>query len=60
MDDKDVRREEDMEEAAASADQVERLVMRFPILLNSHAVAVIHVFTRHDCIEDIWMSDCYH
>lgn len=36
------------------------LVMRFPIILNKHSVAVIHVFTRHDCIEDMWMSDCIH
>ncbi|HDQ04857.1 MAG TPA: hypothetical protein ENN23_09945 [Deltaproteobacteria bacterium] len=36
------------------------LVKRFPIILNKHAVAVIHVFTRHDCIEDMWMSDCGH
>lgn len=37
-----------------------KVVERFPIILNKHAVAVIHVFTRHDCIEDMWMSDCVH
>jgi len=35
-------------------------VRGFPIILNKHAVTVIHVFTRHDCIEDVWMSDCFH
>ena len=32
-------------------------VRGFPIILNKYAVTVIHVFTRHDCIEDVWMSD---
>lgn len=33
---------------------------RFPIILNKHTVMVIHLFERHDCIEDFWMSECEH
>jgi len=40
--------------------QVQSVVKRFPIILNNHAIAVIHIFTRHDCLEDLWMSDCFH
>jgi len=40
--------------------QVEPVVKRFPIILNNHSIAVIHIFTRHDCLEDLWMSDCFH
>jgi hypothetical protein len=32
---------------------------RFPIQINSHALAVIHIFSRHDCIEDMcFLDDC--
>ena len=33
---------------------------RFPVLINKNTVMVVHVFTRHDCLEDIWMYDCEH
>ena len=32
-------------------------VDRFPIILNDHSVMVIHMFTRTDYLEDLWMSD---
>ena len=32
-------------------------VKRTPIVINNHAVAVVHIFTRHDHFEDMWMSE---
>lgn len=32
-------------------------IIRAPILLSRHDVAVIHIFHKHDHLEDIWMSD---
>ena len=32
---------------------------RFPIQISSHALAVIHIFSRQDCIEDMcFLTDC--
>jgi len=44
----------------ANRGQVQPVVKRFPIVLNAYTIAVIHIFTRHDCLEDLWMSDCFH
>ena len=30
---------------------------RFPIIISEHDVLVIHVFSRCDYLEDIWMHD---
>jgi len=30
---------------------------RFPIYLNRHTVALIHIFTRPDELEDLWITD---
>jgi len=30
---------------------------RKPILLSPNSVALIHIFTRYDHLEDIWISD---
>ena len=30
---------------------------RYPIVLNSNTVALIHIFEKHDKFEDIWMID---
>ena len=30
---------------------------RYPIKINNHAVAVIHIFTKTDDLEDLWMTD---
>jgi len=32
-------------------------IIRTPILLNKNTVALIHVFHRHDHLEDIWIFD---
>lgn len=32
-------------------------IPREPILLDKHTVALIHLFTRHDYLEDVWMID---
>lgn len=31
---------------------------RTPIFFNKNTVAVIHIFTRCDFLEDLWMEDC--
>ncbi len=31
---------------------------RTPIILSPHTVAVVHLFTRHDHLDDLWMTDC--
>ncbi|MFB3926606.1 MAG: hypothetical protein ACE14T_11190 [Syntrophales bacterium] len=34
---------------------------RHPIFIHKNAVAVINIYTRHDCIEDIFtVAECYH
>jgi len=32
-------------------------VFRKPILLSPNSIALIHIFTRHDHLEDTWTSD---
>jgi hypothetical protein len=34
--------------------------MRFPFFINPHAIGIIHIYKRHDCLEDLWMTDCWH
>jgi hypothetical protein len=57
---KKVKGEELKPETGAAKSECNDLVMRFPIILNNHTVMVIHLFTRHDCFEDMWMHDCIH
>ena len=33
---------------------------RFPIQLNNHTIALIHLFHKHDCLADLWVSNCEH
>lgn len=39
----------------------EKKVIRKPIQLSPHAVAIMHIFKRRDLWEDMWMTDvdCY-
>ena len=30
---------------------------RFPIILDRHTVALLHIFTKYDNLEDSWMMD---
>ena len=30
---------------------------RTPILLNHNAIALIHIFTKYDELEDMWLTD---
>lgn len=32
-------------------------ITRHPILLSPHDVVVLHIFHKHDHLEDMWMSD---
>ena len=32
-------------------------IRREPILINNHAVAIIHIFDRLDHLEDLWTAD---
>jgi hypothetical protein len=32
-------------------------IRRTPILINNHAVALLHIFTRYDHLEDLWTVD---
>lgn len=36
---------------------VEPQVRRTPIYLGKNAIAVLHIFTRYDHLEDVWMFD---
>ena len=38
----------------------EKEYKRFPIQLSKHTIMLIHLFNRHDCLEDMWVSDCEH
>lgn len=37
-----------------------RPYQRLPIFINNHTVAVLNLYQRHDCLEDMWKADCFH
>ena len=36
---------------------MKKQIRRTPIVLNKNTVALLHIFTRHDSMDDIWMHD---
>lgn len=39
---------------------MERTYDRHPIFITNSVAAVIHLYTRHGCFDDLWTSDCFH
>ena len=33
---------------------------RVPFVVGRNTIGVVHLFHRHDCFEDMWMSECFH